>query len=149
VLIGRDGDGERRIFSDFILRPTKWQASVPPVRRADSKFDPGAASGPRRVVQAFCSELCGQRRVWAPKARDRIYEGQAKPYWYPDGRSGPVRFEDKFGVNAELSPNQILAQQALGDNFQLYHFLPADFGKAAAVPVAAAAPHVTPSRRRR
>jgi hypothetical protein len=69
------------------------------------------------------------------KARDGIYVGQAKPYWYPDGRSGPVRFEDKFGVSAELSPNQILAQQALGDNFRLYHFLPADFGKAASVPV--------------
>jgi hypothetical protein len=32
VLIGRDRDDERRGFSDFTLRPTKWQSSVQPVR---------------------------------------------------------------------------------------------------------------------
>jgi hypothetical protein len=86
------------------------------------------------------STINGQRREWGPKARDEIYEGG--PYWYPDGRTGSVRFEDKFGVSADLSPNQTLAQSALGSDFRLYHFLPADIGKVAGVPAAGVAPHM-------
>jgi len=116
-----------------------WADKLP----RDAKGPIGEALGEMR------STINGLRRPWGPKWRDEIYDGQKKPYWYPDGRSGSLRFEDKFGVHARLSPNQILAQQIGGDNFQLYHFLPADFGKAAAVPAAGAALHVTPSRRRR
>lgn len=32
MLIGRDRDDEHRGFSGFSLWPTKWQASIPPVR---------------------------------------------------------------------------------------------------------------------
>jgi hypothetical protein len=49
--------------------------------------------------------------------------------WIPDGKSGDVFFEDKFGVHARLSPGQKAAQAELGPNFRLYHFLPADIGK--------------------
>ena len=111
---------------------------------------PQPAKGPLgEALGDMRSTINGRRRVWGPQARDNTHEGQIKPYWYPDGRSGPVRFEDKFGVKARLSPNQILAQQVRADNFQLYHFLPADVGRAAAVPAAAAAPYVTPSRQGR
>lgn len=111
---------------------------------------PQPAKGPLgEALGDMRSTINGRRRVSSPKARDEIYEDQVKPYWYPDGRSGPVRFEDKFGVSAELSRNQLLAQKVRADNFQLYHFLPADVGRAAAVPAAAAAPHLTSSRQRR
>lgn len=111
---------------------------------------PQGVKGPLgEVLGDVRSSVNGQRRVMGPKTRDPIFKGQKKPYWYPDARSGPVRFEDKFGVHAELTPNQILAQQVHGENFQLYHFLPADLGKAASVPAAAAAPHLVNSRSRR
>jgi hypothetical protein len=59
-----------------------------------------------------------------------------------------VRFEDKFGVSANLSRNQRLARTVLGPDFRLYHFLPADIGKAAGVPAATLAPHVMTAERR-
>ena len=80
------------------------------------------------------STIGGQRRVWTPKSRDYIAEGD---YWYPDGRSGPMRFEDKFGYGAELSRNQTRAQAALGANFKLYHFTPDDIGGIVSMPAAA------------
>ncbi|MDB5441054.1 MAG: hypothetical protein JWM33_3481, partial [Caulobacteraceae bacterium] len=70
--------------------------------------------------------------------RDPIKE--TGKYWYPDGRSGQMRFEDKFGVSAGLSKNQKLAQRALKKDFQLYSFVPADIGKIVGTPAAAAAP---------
>jgi hypothetical protein len=50
-------------------------------------------------------------------------------YWEPDGRRGDMRFEDKFGVWADLSSSQRIARRELGDRFQLNHFLPEDVGK--------------------
>lgn len=64
-------------------------------------------------------------------------------YWFPDGRSGAVRFEDKFGPKARLSPNQTLAQQSLGSNFWGSHFLPNDVGAAASIPTSMAASQAT------
>ncbi len=55
------------------------------------------------------STINGERRVWAPKTRDPLSTTNKKDYWYPDGRSGQKRLEDKFGVGAELSPRQIRA----------------------------------------
>ena len=81
------------------------------------------------------SAINGQRRVWTPKSRDYISDDD---YWYPDARSGPVRFEDKFGYGAELSPNQTRAQAALGPDLKLYHFTPSDIGGFVSVPAAAA-----------
>jgi hypothetical protein len=81
------------------------------------------------------STINGQRRVWAPKSRDYIAEGD---YWYPDARSGLTRFEDKFGYGAELSPNQARAQAVLGPDLKLYHFTPDDIGGLVSVPAAAA-----------
>jgi hypothetical protein len=60
-----------------------------------------------------------------------------------------MRFEDKFGIGAELTPNQIRAQAELGPDFQLYHFTPADIGKLIGVPAAATAPHLINDQRRR
>ena len=51
-----------------------------------------------------------------------------------DGRSALLRFEDKFGDWARLSRNQKLARAALGENFILYHFTPADVARIAGVP---------------
>ena len=85
-----------------------------------------------------------QFREWAPKSRDPLLDG----YWYPDGRSGQMRFEDKFGIGAELTPNQIGAQTELGPDFQLYHFTPADIGSLVGAPAAATAPHLMNGHRR-
>lgn len=93
------------------------------------------------------STINGQRRVWGPKFRDRI-EGTEK-YWYPDAVSDNLRFEDKFGLNADLTPNQELARSALGADFQLYHFMPADIGNLTGAPASAAAPQTINRRPRR
>jgi hypothetical protein len=84
------------------------------------------------------STVNGLRREGGSKTADKL-EGTGK-WWFPDGRSGDVRFEDKFGPSASLSKNQKLAQAALGGNFWINHFLPEDIGKAASVP-AATLPH--------
>ena len=77
-------------------------------------------------------------REWAPKSRDPLLDG----YWYPDGRSGKIRFEDKFGIGAALTPNQLRAQTDLGADFQLYHFTPADIGSFVGAPAASVSPHL-------
>ncbi len=61
------------------------------------------------------STVNGLPRDWGPKFADPI-DGSSKK-WVPDGVSGDVRFEDKFGAGAGLSTNQKLAQSALGGNF--------------------------------
>lgn len=91
------------------------------------------------------STVNGQRREWAPKSRDYLPNGS---YWYPDARNGSIRFEDKFGYSAELSPNQARAQSVLGPDFQLYHFTPDDIGRLLSVPASAAAPHMVEDRTR-
>lgn len=111
--------------------------------RAVSNALPSAAKG--RLGEALGdvrSRISFQPREWAPKSRDPLLEG----YWYPDGRSGQVRFEDKFGIGAELTPNQIRAQTELGPNFRLYHFTPADIGSLVGAPAGAAAPHLMNGR---
>jgi hypothetical protein len=92
------------------------------------------------------STVNGQRREWAPKSRDYLPDGS---YWYPDGRSGSTRFEDKFGYGAELSPNQARAQYMLGPDFQLYRFTPDDVGRLVSLPASATAPYVIEERARR
>jgi hypothetical protein len=84
------------------------------------------------------STINSTRREWTPKSRDYLADGS---YWYPDGRSGPLRFEDKFGYGAELSANQVRAQAELGPNFQLYHFTPDDVGGLLSMPASASAPY--------
>src|SRR5258708_17654658 len=83
------------------------------------------------------STINGQRRAWAPKARDYISDDD---YWYPDALSGRIRFEDKFGYGAELSPNQTRAQTALGPDFRLFHFTPSDIGGRPNAPSSASRP---------
>jgi len=94
------------------------------------------------------STINGQRRARGPKTRDYPQEGNAKDYWYPDGRSGQLRFEDKFGVDPRLSRNQKFARGVLGSNFQLNSFVPADVGKIAGMPAGAVAPQVIDQGRR-
>jgi hypothetical protein len=53
----------------------------------------------------------------------------------PDGRSGDILFEDKFGPKAALSAGQRMAQAVLGPNYVLYHFHPEDVGKILGLPV--------------
>lgn len=86
-----------------------------------------------------------EARDWVPKTSERLSKG----YWYPDGRSGAIRFEDKFGVGATLSPGQKLAQLELGSDFRLYHTLPADIGKVFGLPAATVAPLLLNERPRR
>jgi hypothetical protein len=88
----------------------------------------------------------GQRRAWAPKSRDYLPDGS---YWYPDARKGSTRFEDKFGYDAELSPNQARAQSVLGPNFKLYHFTPDDIGRLLSIPSSAIAPQMIDDLTRR
>lgn len=80
---------------------------------------------------------------WVPITKRRDYLNKEKTiYWYPDGVSGNfIRFEDKFGFDVRLSPNQIIAQKLLGDKFVLYHTGPPDVGKAAS---AILSPFATP-----
>jgi hypothetical protein len=79
-----------------------------------------------------------KERVPMPQTRD--YIPGTNIYWYPDGVSANlVRFEDKFGFGAELSRNQTIARDALGDKFVLFHTTPTDVGKAAAAAASQAA----------
>lgn len=78
------------------------------------------------------SAVNDQIRETGKKIRELI-EGTGRR-WEPDGRSGLLRFEDKFGPWARLSHNQELAREMLGDNFILYHFTPEDVARIAAAP---------------
>jgi hypothetical protein len=102
---------------------------------ASNRLSPSSKGRLGEAMGDVRSTVNGQRRVWAPKARDYVSEDD---YWYPDGLRGRLRFEDKFGYGAELSPNQTLAQAALGPDFRLYHFTPDDIGGLVSVPAAAA-----------
>ena len=53
----------------------------------------------------------------------------ALPGTRPDGRSGDILFEDKFGVKAALRKGQRIAQSILGPNYIVYHWHPEDIGK--------------------
>jgi hypothetical protein len=90
------------------------------------------------------STMNGRRRRFDPKGRD--HDESKTDYWYPDGTSGDVRFEDKFGSGAKLSPNQARAQGRLGPNFWLNSFVPSDVGKAAGVPAAATGRQISSRR---
>lgn len=92
------------------------------------------------------SRVNGTPRQWSPKTRTAI-PGTSK-YFYADGQSGDLFFEDKFGVAPKLTPNQQLAQEAFGPNFQIYHFTPGDVGKGVSVPAAAIGTHIVPQRKR-
>lgn len=61
---------------------------------------------------------------------------------YPDGRSGATLFEDKFGLKAALSKGQQIAQNVLGPNYIIYHFLPEDVGKILSLPLTGLAPQL-------
>ncbi|MDP3173923.1 MAG: hypothetical protein Q8M88_05765 [Phenylobacterium sp.] len=114
--------------------------------RAVSNALPTAAKGRLgETLGDVRSRVNFQPREWKPKSRDPLLEG----YWYPDGRSGRVRFEDKFGIGVELTPNQLRAQAELGPDFQLYHFTPADIGSLIGAPAAATAPHLVERQQQR
>lgn len=84
----------------------------------------------------------GEQRVSSPKQRASVnglnapIANQKGAYWYPDAVDGSTAYEDKFGVGADLSPNQKLAQKNMGQNFRLNHFLPADIGRMTGLPAA-------------
>jgi hypothetical protein len=93
------------------------------------------------------SRVNGTPRAAGGQHRDYL-EDTRRFYWMPDGRSGDLRFEDKFGTSAKLSPNQRRAREVLGEDFRLNHFLPSDIGKAASIPAASAGTGLSdPSRR--
>jgi hypothetical protein len=71
------------------------------------------------------------------KERDKL--GDGPQYWYPDRKLGDLRYEDKFGHTAKLRTNQKIAQNLLGNNFALNHFLPDDVGKLLGLPAGSAA----------
>lgn len=96
----------------------------------------------------------GKPRELGPKRMDPLTDDEKLVkrkggHWHPDGRRGEKRFEDKFGTDAKLRPNQRIARTRLGPNFQLNHFLPADIGKIVGVPAAAIAPQTTKEHHRR
>lgn len=81
---------------------------------------------------AIRSAINGRFRTLGTKISEQI--GETGRNWVADGRSALLRFEDKFGDWARLSRNQKLARAALGENFILYHFTPADVARIAGVP---------------
>jgi hypothetical protein len=103
----------------------------------------GKVRGEPRPIVGFWPRT-GERNInpkeRVPMAQTRDYIPGTNIYWYPDGVSANlVRFEDKFGFGAELSRNQIIARDALGDKFVLFHTTPTDVGKAAATVASQAA----------
>ena len=94
-------------------------------RDAANDLSPKAKGKLGQAMGEARSAINGQARDHGPKARDYVAD---KIYWYPDGRSGTIRFEDKFGYGADLSRNQKIAQSVLGQDFKLYHFTPDDIG---------------------
>jgi len=63
-----------------------------------------------------------------------LVPGTKSTRWIPDGVSGDVFFEDKFGYKPRLSYGQRAAQRALGDNFFLSNFLPEDVALLTGIP---------------
>ncbi len=88
------------------------------------------------------SEVNGEPRAKGPKERVSVdgvgaQVGTGKgAYIYPDGVSSAIVSEDKMGVKARLSRNQLIAQARMGPNFRLNHFLPADIGHITGLPTA-------------
>ena len=93
-------------------------------------------------------QINGQGRTVPANTRDPLGNSR-KDYWIPDGWSGETRFEDKFGISADLTPNQRRARALLGPRFQLNSFVPADIGMIAGAPAGAAAPQVVRTQRRK
>ncbi|HWA63839.1 MAG TPA: hypothetical protein VG939_20860 [Caulobacteraceae bacterium] len=114
-------------------------------KRTANALSPQAKGRLGEAMGAGKSAINGRWREAGPKARDPLPNGK---YWVPDGTSEDVRFEDKFGPSARLSPNQRAAQAALGDRFQLYHFLPDDVGGLIGMPAGSIGAAVGPSQDR-
>jgi hypothetical protein len=109
------------------------------------------------MLGAIRSEINGQPRAPIPKKRVNI-PGTGKyiyPDWNPNGEitsNDDLKFplyEDKFGYHARLTRNQLMAQQAFGPKFQIYHFTPDDVAGIVSVPAGAVAPQVIPANRPR
>ena len=94
------------------------------------------------TMGAVRSDVNGMKREVGPKTRERI-PGTNK-ITYPDGRSGDILFEDKFGYSAALSANQKLAKHAF-EPFKIYHFLE-DVGEVLSLPAAAITPRFVVNR---
>jgi len=110
------------------------------------------------TLGALRSRFNGEPRWQGPKVRAPLAPKQAAPlrgkgtYWIPDGLAGPPpedpsmqwpdMFEDKFGYNADTSPNQKIAQSNFAGQFRLNHFLPSDVGMMAAFPTPSFAPQL-------
>ena len=104
------------------------------------------------------SGLNGEPRWQGPKVRAPLAPGKAIPlkgkqtYWVPDGLGGPPParleddwpdlFEDKFGLQADTSTNQKIAQKNFKSGFRLNHFTPSDVGMTAAFPFLTSAPQL-------
>lgn len=107
-------------------------------RRASDSLSPRDKGRLGEAMGDIRSTINGARRERARKSRDYLADGS---YWYPDGRSGALRFEDKFGYKPTLRSNQLRAQSELGSNFQLYHFTPDDVGGLLSMPASSSAPY--------
>jgi hypothetical protein len=112
-----------------------WSDGLPPA----AKGQLGESLGEAR------STLNGLRRDWVGKTKDPLPNRSG---WIPDGRHGRIKFEDKFGYDASLSPNQVLAQAHLGNDFVLYHSTPDDIGRLFAIPGSAIGTQIPASDQR-
>ena len=78
VSTGRDGDDECRGFPGFSLRPTKWQASISPIRRS-MDIDPARGSGRAATydhhgIAAGITAPPVKRPVITPRGKDHRHE---------------------------------------------------------------------------
>lgn len=67
---------------------------------------------------------------------------EGKPRTRPDGKSGDILFEDKFGPSASLSAGQRLARDKLKEKYVIYHFVPEHIAQILSLPTAGLAPQM-------
>src|SRR5262249_15730312 len=124
-------------------RPQSWggalrlrvrQEACPRACRAGRKESLG-----RRSERGAAPSISWSGRPGAEKVGGAV---EGKPATRPDGKSGDVLFEDKFGPSAALSAGQRVAQTALGPNYVIYHFVPSDVSKILSLPIAGLAPQL-------
>jgi len=96
------------------------------------------------AMGAVRSDVNGMKREVGPKTQELIPGTNKRTI--PDGRSGDMLFEDKFGYSASLSRNQKLAAEVFGPNYTIYHFVPEDVGNVVALPAAALTPRFVVDR---
>jgi hypothetical protein len=115
--IGRNAAAGRAVGALAGLAGRQWSETLSP--RAKGRL--GETLGAVRSAINQMEREPGPKKLFKPAGW--------KAGTYPDGRSGDILFEDKFGPHAVLSEGQRIAQRVLGPKYILYHFHPEDVGK--------------------